>query len=210
MQASLKWRRHAKSYGILVGAMICVVLIGSGSARGNEDFSTVYSRGQGPAEVMIFTDYWCPPCQSVEPYLEKALGDLYRSGVRITFVDKPLHAPTPLYSRYFLYAAKTAHSFEEVLRIRRVLFDIAGEKSVEKEGVLLRRLRQNDVRLALFDVQPIFARWTDLIRRFEVRSTPTCIVLRPDHEDIVLKGNREIPQGIDQLLRELASAEKTK
>jgi len=49
-------------------------------------------RGSGLTEVLIFTDYFCPPCQAVEPFLEKALADLYRSGVKVTFVDKPIHS----------------------------------------------------------------------------------------------------------------------
>jgi thiol:disulfide interchange protein DsbA len=163
----------------------------------------VFSFGSGATEVFIFTDYFCPPCQAVEPYLEKALTDLVQAGAKVTFVDKPLDARTPLYSRYFLYAANTAESFAELLRIRRTIFDIARTRAVDSESELLRLLKERDIPVKLFDVQPAFAKWLDLIDRFGVRSTPTCIVTRPGHDLQNFTGGRAIPQGIDRLLAEI-------
>lgn len=163
----------------------------------------VFSYGSGATEVFIFTDYFCPPCQAVEPYLEKGLTDLVQAGAKVTFVDKPLDSRTPLYSRYFLYAANTAESFAELLRIRRTIFDIARTRAVDSESELLRLLKESGIRLKLFDVQPAFAKWQDLIERFGVRSTPTCIVARPGHDLQNFTGGRAIPQGIDRLLAEI-------
>jgi thiol-disulfide isomerase/thioredoxin len=169
------------------------------------DAPEVFSFGSGATEVFIFTDYFCPPCQAVEPYLEKALTELVQAGAKVTFVDKPLDAKTPLYSRYFLYAANTAESFAELLHVRRTIFDIAHTRAVDSESELLRLLKESGIRLKLFDVQPAFAKWQDLIERFEVRSTPTCIVARPGHDLQNFIGGRAIPQGIDQLLAEMAA-----
>jgi len=189
---------------ILLAQIVFFVLLFSGgcSMPDPSERADLFSRGSGPAEILIFTDYFCPPCQAVEPYMEKALDDLFRSGMKVTFVDKPIHAVTALYSRYFLYAAKTAHRFEDMLRIRRVLFEIAKTRTVESESELLRKLKENNIRLGLFDVQPVFDQWAELIRRFGVRSTPTCIVISPGQEIVTFKGSREIPQGIDRLLQE--------
>lgn len=169
------------------------------------DAPEVFSFGSGTTEVFIFTDYFCPPCQAVEPYLEKALTELVQAGAKVTFVDKPLDARTPLYSRYFLYAANTAESFAELLRIRRTIFDIARTRAVESESELLRLLKESGIRLKLLDVQPVFAKWQDLIERFEVRGTPTCVVARAGHEPQNFTGGRAIPEGIDQLLAEMAA-----
>jgi hypothetical protein len=139
----------------------------------------------------------------VEPYLEKALTDLVQAGAKVTFVDKPLDSRTPLYSRYFLYAANTAESFAELLRIWRTIFDIARTRAVDSESELLRLLKERDIPVKLFDVQPAFAKWLDLIDRFGVRSTPTCIVTRPGHDLQNFTGGRAIPQGIDRLLAEM-------
>jgi len=124
-------------------------------------------------------------------------------GVRVTFVDKPLHAPTPLYSRYFLYAAKKTDSFAEMLRVRRVLFEIAKSKT-EAEGELIGKLKIHQVKLGLFDVRPVFEQWMELIRRFAVKSTPTCIVMRPGQEHRTFTGRDAIPEGINQFLQELS------
>ena len=192
---------------ILYGCALVLFTVGSGwfmpELSVANEVPNIISRGRGPAEVLIFTDYFCPPCQGVEPYLEKALADLYRSGVKVTFVDKPIHAKTPLFSRYFLYAANSADSFAEVLHIRSVLFDIAKSKSVETEGELIGKLKANGIKLGLFDVRPVFGTWLELIQRFEVKSTPTCIVMRPGQAHSTLTGSGAIPEGIDRLLKEL-------
>jgi len=169
-----------------------------------EASESIFSYGSGPIEVFVFTDYFCPPCQAVEPYLEKALADLNRLGAKITFVDKPIHKSTPLYSRYFLYAAETADGFSEILNIRRVLFDIAKSKVVDSESELFQKLKASNIKLSLINVRPIFDQWVELIERFGVRSTPTCIVKRPGQKVMIYNGTRKIPEGIDLLLKELS------
>lgn len=172
-----------------------------------QEAPNVFSYGSGANEIFIFTDYFCPPCQKVEPYLEKALTDLLKAGMKVTFVDKPIDSRSPLYSRYFLYAANRADSFAEVLRIRRVLFDIARTRAIASESELVGLLKENDIRLKLFDVQPAFAKWADFIRDFGIRSTPTCIVTRPGQDNSRFAGSRSIPEGIDRLLMEIAGGD---
>lgn len=184
--------------------IILWVLLSPISGPATEVSESIFSHGSGPIEVFVFTDYFCPPCQGVEPYLEKALTDLNRLGAKITFVDKPIHRITLLYSRYFLYATKTADSFSEILRIRRVLFDIAKTKDVDSEGELFQKLKANNINLALIDVKPIFDQWVELVERFGVRSTPTCIVKRPGKKLMMYAGSRKIPEGIDLLRKQLS------
>ena len=195
---------------IWAAALVLILSAGDGDWLGPGpaaagDAPEVFSFGSGATEVFIFTDYFCPPCQAVEPYLEKALTALVQAGAKVTFVDKPLDARTPLYSRYFLYAANAAESFVELLHSRRTIFDIARTRAVESESELLRLLKESGIRLKLFDVQPAFAKWQDVIERFGVRSTPTCIVARPGRDRQSFTGGRAIPQGIDRLLAEIAA-----
>ena len=204
-----------KKQGLVeIGAinLMLLLLIGAGgwlwprlaSAGATKD---VFSYGSGEIEVFIFSDYFCPPCQKVEPYVEKALTELFQAGVRVTLVDLPIDRRTPLYSRYFLYAANNADSFDELVRIRRVMFDVARTRAIATESELIGMLKENDVRLKLFDIRPVFEKWTELIGRFEVRSTPTCIVTRPGQEIDKFTGNRGIPEGLDRLLKEIAGGE---
>lgn len=189
---------------------VVIVLAGwcGPSAAMAQNSEEVYSYGSGPVEVLIFTDYYCPPCQAVEPYLEGALSQLWQSGVKITFVDKPIHRVTPIYSKYFLYAAKKARNFDEVLRIRRVLFDIAKANVVASERELVQNIRDNRIEMLLFEVKPVFDRWVELIGRYEVKSTPTCVIVQPGQEPRMLKGSEEIPAGVGQLITELSERVK--
>lgn len=191
-----------KKLSILI--IVVWVLIAPIPGPTTEASESIFSYGSGPIEVFIFTDYFCPPCQAVEPYLEKALADLNRLGAKITFVDKPIHKSTPLYSRYFLYAAETADGFSEILHIRRVLFGIAKTKVVDSESELFQKLKAHNIKLSLINVKPIFDHWVELIQRFGVRSTPTCIVKRPGQKVMIYNGTRKIPEGIDRLLKELS------
>ncbi|MBR9985606.1 MAG: hypothetical protein KFF68_06815 [Desulfosarcina sp.] len=160
----------------------------------------IFSDGAGPMEVIIFSDYFCPPCQALEPYLDDALTKLHRSGAKITFVDLPGHTMTPIFAMYFLYAANAADSFTDKLTARRILYDIAQTKAVNSEGELIRKLKENNLPIERLDVRPVFDQWIALIHRFGVKSTPTCIVTQPGQEEIVYTGSGGIPAGIDQLL----------
>jgi thiol:disulfide interchange protein DsbA len=189
---------------LLAALFICGEAWIMAPSSATEEAQSIFSYGSGPIDVFIFTDYFCPPCRGIEAYLEKALTDLHRLGVRVSFVDKPIYEKTPMYSRYFLYAAKASDSFAEILRIRRVLFDIAGTKTVNSEGELLQKIKENNIRLVLMEVKPIFDQWAELIGRFSVKGTPTCIVARPGQDAVTFNGSFEIPQGIDRLLKELS------
>ncbi|MFO7716166.1 DsbA family protein [Desulfosarcina sp.] len=166
--------------------------------------ANIFSDGYGPIEIIIFSDYFCPPCQKIEPYLEEALTKLHQSGAKITLVDMPIHEMTPLFSRYFLYAANAADSFTQKLTVRRKLFDIAQSKAVDSEWALIQKLKENQITLARLDVKPIFNEWLALIKRFAVTSTPTCAVKQPGREMITYSGGRDISTGIDQLLAGLS------
>jgi thiol:disulfide interchange protein DsbA len=191
-----------KKLSLLISVLGMLLVPISGTPA--ETSENIFSCGSGPIEVFIFTDYFCPPCQAIEPYLENALTDLHRLGVRVTFVDKPIYARTPMYSRYFLYAAKAANSFDEVLRIRRVLFDIAKTKAVDSERELIQKLKENNIKLVPMEVKPIFDRWAELIERFGIKSTPICIVKQPGQKMMIYIGSRKIPEGIDLLLKQLS------
>ena len=170
---------------------------------GEEAPDTLFARGDGPVEIYMFTDYFCPPCKGIEPYLEQALAELNRRGAKIVFVDKPIHAVTPLYSKYFLYAAKKAGDFAQMLHIRHALFDIAATQNPQTERELASSLKAYKIPYVPMDVKPVFDRWARLIDTYQVKSTPTCIVKQPGHDVRVLIGGRDIPEGIDRLLKEL-------
>jgi thiol-disulfide isomerase/thioredoxin len=183
--------------------IITFMMIISVPAPADDTTGKIYSDSSIPVDIFIFSDYFCPPCQSIEPYLEYALTKLHQSGARINFVDMPINAMTPVFSKYYLYAINAADSFNEKLIVRNALFDIARTMKVGSESELIRILKKKRINLAPLDFKPIFDQWAALIKRFSVKSTPTCVVIRPGQENVTFTGSREIPEGIDQLLKTL-------
>jgi thiol:disulfide interchange protein DsbA len=164
---------------------------------------SLYSFGQGPMEIYIFSDYFCPPCQGVEPYLENALPELFDHGAKISFIDMPIHQPTPIYSRYYLYAAKASAGLEPAIKARSALFELAKTKAVTADSELIQELKKQEIKIRLLDTKDVFAQWRDLIQRFNITSTPTCVVVAPGQPERRFVGGGDIREGLDQLRKDL-------
>jgi len=189
--------------------LVCLLFFGLTGAQwgwsgtrpeGSPDPATLFSYGAGPVELIVFTDYFCPLCRSIEGYLKQAVKTLHRLGAKITFVDMPFHQKSGFYATYFLYAAKAAEGLDDALRIRKSLFELARADTIHSEVEMIRHFKEKEIPFALMDLRPVFEAWVALIQRFSVKSTPVCILTRPGQEPLVFKGSREIPEGIDRVI----------
>lgn len=169
-----------------------------------EDQEKVYVYGPGPVEIFIFADYFCPPCQKIEPYLDANMPDLLSLGVRVTFIDMPFSRLAPLYSRYFLYAAKQTPTLKGVLHARSALVQIAQADVVTSDQEMIEALKEKGVDIRFFDIKPTMAEWGEIIRKHNVRNTPTCIVVKPGQEAQRYIGSVDIPDALDLLKKELS------
>jgi thiol-disulfide isomerase/thioredoxin len=169
-----------------------------------EDQEKVYVHGSGPVEIYIFADYFCPPCQKIEPYLDANLPELLSLGVRVTFIDMPFSRLAPLYSRYFLYAANRTPTLKGVLHARAALVQIAQEDVVTSDQEMIEALKERGVNIRFFDIKPTMAEWGEIIRKYNVRNTPTCIVVKPGQEAQRYIGSVDIPDALDILMKELS------
>lgn len=154
-------------------AFVVFVLVGL-PARGDSGprFPTF---GTGPAEIRVYTDYFCPPCQAIEPYLENRLLEIHgRGNYRITFIDMPLHRATPLYVKQFLLFLGNG-DFQRALLLRKVLFQAAAS-NVSKEPDLVLHLARTGFHPTEGDLTPIYRAFTASIRRDRVNSTPSVVV----------------------------------
>jgi len=141
------------------------------------DKTSIPSYGKGAWELIIFTDYFCPPCQSVEKDLEPELERLLARGdVKITFVDYPGHRETALYAKYFLCAVAADKGYQNVMKARNILFSLAGEKKIVQENALAAALKSQKIALKIIDPKPIYNEWSAMIKRHEIDQTPTCIL----------------------------------
>ncbi len=181
---------------------IFTVLTFSGAATPayGEDKSPVPSYGSGQYELIVFTDYFCQPCQLLEAELDPALNEfLSRGGVRVTFVDLPIHKETHLYAKYFLYAARAGRSYKNALRARVVLFSLAKNRAALTENELEKALKAQGIPLKPYNLKPVYPVLNKIISTYKVKSTPTCVVKYSDSDIRMYTGTFEIRNGLAML-----------
>lgn len=133
--------------------------------------------GSGSVEVRLYTDYFCPPCRSLEPEVEPILMDLLKHGaIRLTLVDVPFSQHTPLYARNFLYALRKNNDPEHAFRVRNVLQSAAASNEIETQEQVEALFRERSIPYSIWDTKPAFDRYNALIKEDKVDTTPTCIV----------------------------------
>ena len=85
---------------------ISILLTFTGSVTpvyGQDAVRVIPSLGKGPYEVIIFSDYFCPPCKAIDTKAEGLFKELVATDqVKIMFVDVPFSRITPVYAKYYL------------------------------------------------------------------------------------------------------------
>ncbi len=172
---------------------ICSVAPAAGADNGK-----IPSYGRGPHEILIFSDYFCPPCQALEPKLEPVLDELYKkSRVKITFVDTPMHRETPLFAKFYLYAAKATPDYRSAMRARQVLFALAGKENVFwMDERIEEAFRKEKVAFEPIDFRTARPELDRLISEHGVDATPTCVVLSPGVKARKYVGAGDILKGL--------------
>jgi len=192
-----------------ISVVIAVMAILSVTSSAATEKSPVPSYGAGKYELFVFTDYFCPPCQGLEADMEPALKRLLATGgVRVTFVDVPLHQYSLLYIKYFLYAANTGAKNKDILRARNILFTLAKSNNVTTEDDLANALRKQRVAFKPYDLKNVFAALTEIVRKYNIRSTPTCIVKYSDTDVRKYLGPDEIKKGLSLLQSTLKNPQR--
>jgi len=187
-------------YVILGYLFVVLTFSGSVTPAYGAERPSAPSYGEGPFELTIFTDYFCPPCQLVESDMESYLNEfLSKGGVKVTFVDMPLHALTPLYAKYFLYVVNTGGGYREILHARKVLFELAVANAAATDQALAQKLIERGVAFKPFDPKPVYAIWNRTIKEFKANATPTCFVKYSAIDIRKYVGPEEIRKGLADL-----------
>lgn len=135
------------------------------------------SFGSGAWELIIFTDYFCRPCQDLEKDLEPELARLLTRGdIVITFVDFPGNRGTGLYAKFFLASVASGKGWQNALHARNLLFSQAREKKIDQDKILSAFLKSHKIALNVIDPKPVFDQWSILIKRHDINQTPTCVL----------------------------------
>jgi hypothetical protein len=135
------------------------------------------SYGKGSWELIIFTDYFCPPCQRAEEDLKPVIEKLLNQGnVQITFVDFPGYPKTSMYAKYFLYAVKADTGYKNSMMARDTLFTLAIQNNIKTETALEKAIKDKGVALEVFNHKLVFKEWKMMIDTYKITQTPTCIL----------------------------------
>ena len=195
---SLKMLTLLRFFSMSVLLFCLLVLISSVAPAAGAEKETVPSFGQGPHEVLIFSDYFCPPYQALEPKLEPVLDALYKQGnVKIRFVDTPMHKETPLFAKFYLYAAKAAPDYRSAMRARQVLFTLAGRENVFwMDERIEETFRKEKIAYTPFDFRSVQPALNGLIKQHRVDATPTCVILSPGKKAQKFIGPDDIMKGL--------------
>jgi thiol:disulfide interchange protein DsbA len=155
------------------------------------------SLGNGSYEVLLFSDYFCPPCRILDASLEPTVNELLANGnVRITFIDVPFSKATPLYAKYYLYALHAGPDAREVLRIRGHLFYAAQEKNIQSKDLLVNYLNEQKIVLKEYDEKPVFQTLNMIMKQNRIDATPTCVIRYSPSEAKKYIGIDEIREGL--------------
>ncbi len=178
-------------------------------AYGQDSIRGIPSLGKGPYEIIMFTDYFCPPCRRIDTKAEPLLKELLATGrVKLTFVDVPFSRPTPLYAKYYLYAVNVDSGINNVFRVRKILFDAAQGRDIEKEKDLIVYLKERKVLWKALDEKSIFPLLNGIIRKNGINSTPTCTIKYSSTDVKKYIGDDKIWEGLTIFQKHLSKTNK--
>ncbi len=194
----LRFPKRQAALPFVLGFVLATLVFQSQAQPLATDSVLMPSFGSGKVKVRIYTDYFCGPCSALEPKLEGILASLVKNNTAaVTFIDTPIHAPTPTYARYFLYIVNEKADFDHVLRMRAILFEAAKQNVTGKEK-LEEYLHKNQVRYKQFDTKPTFTALQRFLDEDGINSTPSVVVYNGQNKG-VYKGGPEILKGLEQL-----------
>ncbi|MEN6318371.1 MAG: thioredoxin domain-containing protein [Syntrophaceae bacterium] len=190
----------------ILSLFLVITFAGCGKPSYDTEKLPMPSYGTGQYEVIIFTDYFCPSCQSLESELDPILNKLLEKGdIKITFVDAPVHKLTQLYGKYFLYVVNANPNFKDILYARKVLFSIAKANVVTTEENLASELKAQGVTFQPYDLSKVYITMNEMMKNHDIRSTPTCVVKYSNSDIRKYMG----PDDIKRALLLLLSAQKS-
>jgi len=186
---------------------IIILLTFSGSvtpAYGQDSGRSIPALGKGPYEVIMFSDYFCPPCRRIDTKAESLFKGLLATGqVKLSFVDVPFSKMTPLYAKYYLYAMNADSTTNNVLHVRKTLFDAAQDELIKEENALIAYLKNKKVAWKVMDEKSIFPLLNAVMKENKIDATPTCCVKYGGVYEKKYVGADKIWEGLTKLNTEL-------
>lgn len=191
---------------------LTILLTFSGSVTAiyaQDSVRVIPSLGKGPYEVIMFGDYFCPPCRRIDTKAESLLkGLLTTEQVKITFIDVPFNRATPVYAKYYLYAVNADSGMNHVFHVRKILFNAAQVNRIQEEGALAAYLKEQQIVWKAMNEKAVFPLMSAAIKENKVDATPTCIIKYSTADVKKYIGDDEIWDGLTKFKAYLASVKK--
>jgi len=179
----------------IIGLSVFLCLFSGSATPAYAEETRIPSFGNGPVRVRIYTDYFCPPCRSMEQELEPIVIDLVRRRIAaVTFVDTPVHRETILYAKCFLGMVTGRRDVSQILWARAALFK-AAEKNIRSLPDLEAFLGKRGLKCRYVDSSQAFETFGKHLRDDRIDSTPSCVIEGP--------GGRKKFTGAREILRAL-------
>lgn len=202
----MKDRLRSATMKAFNGLICVIVMLGAVLPVFAAENAPIFSFGKGPYELIIFTDYFCQPCQKVEGDLTATLESLIeQGGVKITIVDVPLYKLTPLYAKYFLYAVNASTNYKDSLRARRLLFKKASSLGAITAEHLERDFQSEGIAIKPYDIKASFSEYSERIKKHGVHSTPTFVFVYSPADIRKYSGSESVKKGMAELKQALSA-----
>lgn len=190
---------------IVLGALFASLTF-SGSVvpsyAGDNQYPAFGNRMSG-TEIIIYSDYFCPACRSVEYQINQSLMKL-KDDVKISFVDVPLHKGSLEYAEMFLFSwFEAGDNLDSAIRSRELLFNAAAAKSGAPEAIAALRSKGIALKEDRESARKIFKdMYNPLMKTDKINATPTVVIIKGNKRKAYI-GGREILKALGDLLTEL-------
>jgi len=174
-------RNKAKIIALVVGMAMAIfsVLaqavssIAYGASR-NQPVYPIY--GNGPIEIRLYTDYFCPPCRGMSPYVEPLLRDLVqRNKIKLALIDVPMSRQSADYAKEYLNCLHYySHDLETAISLKSH-FNYAAENGYRIEWYL-NSAGIEHAKGSKDLLSTVLSYYKEKIREDRIRATPTCVV----------------------------------
>lgn len=177
---------------LILAALLCAPYGAQASA-----YTLTY--GNGPAHIILFSDYFCPPCQVLEEGIDDALAELIKSGhFKVTYIPVPT-TRLSLGVTIHLLSNTIGRPYTQVLPMRKTLYAKAKASKITaaevNQWVTAAKNGKNMQEIAA-NVKTI----QDTINYYEIKSTPTCVVIGPNGQAVKYEGVMEVGTAISDII----------
>lgn len=162
--------------------------------------SPVFGNDKAQTEIIVYSDYFCPACESVDHVIHAGLRKM-KDKAKILFVDVPLHAGSLDYAEVFLYTwFESGNNLDAAIRVREILFDAAKTKMDQKSILNTLNAKGIAFKMDTDGAKEIFRGFYNfLMTRDKITATPTMVIVQ-GMERKSYTGGKEISRGLEEIL----------